>query len=115
MLREAHANVGVPDGLLEQSEVRVVLDRLGRVESKRAFGDDDALTEHPDGRVEEVLRLGARRVWVLEQVLLQALRTINPCLRDHVFQLVLGRLVRLDLAERGLGHVVVHWGEASVS
>lgn len=110
MLGEPQSDGRVADRLLEQSEVGVLLDRLDGVESERPFSDDDALANHANGRVEVLVNLGAKAVYVLDEESLQLLLGIGGSL--GLLERVLGDLVQLNLAEEVLRERVVDCGSA---
>lgn len=107
MLRETKPDGRVADSLLEQSEIRVLLDRIGAVDAESSLGDDETLADHASGEVKEVLGFGLDGVDVGEEKLLELLGSCGVVFRSDIDHGVHRGVVQRDFALERLRERVV--------
>lgn len=108
MLRESHRQIEIAQGLLQDAQISVLLDRLWSIETKCALGDNNTLSDHAGCLLDVGVALPSNGVNVLDQQLFELLLVlwgkICPVLDGR-----LGKLVRLDFARQCSRQLMVDW------
>lgn len=112
--RESHGQVVVTECLLEHTQVGILLDRLGRVETQRALSDDYTLANHACGLLHVAVALRADSLDVFDEKCFE-LRLVLWREVGARLQCRLGSIVKLNLAQQLISKLVIDCRRVRIS